>query len=180
MWFDGAERLLELASIVKIDVLAYDDRGLVEVVDRCAELRRATAGREGRDRGRCCRACLDLGFDYFQGYLLERPRNMTGKTLSGSQLGAARVASSLLSREFEVAELEAILRTEPALAFQLLQLAGIGARGSLRRRVRTLRDALVLVGPIRVQNWLALLMLRQSERLVQPSTRRRADAGADV
>jgi c-di-GMP-related signal transduction protein len=160
VWFDGAERLLELASIVKIDVLAYDAQALVDIVARCADFNVQLLA-EKVETEAVHQVCLDLGFDYFQGYFLERPRNVSGKTLSGSQIGSARIASSLLSRDFEIAELEAILRTEPAWAFQLLQLAGIGARNGLRRRVRTLRDALVLVGPVRVQNWLALLMLRQ-------------------
>jgi len=177
VWFDGAERFVELASIVKIDVLAYDEQGLVDIVGRCAAFNVQLLAEKVETQAQL-QLCLDLGFDYFQGYYLERPRNISGRTLSGSQLGAARIASSLLSREFEVAELEAILRTDPALAFQLLQLAGIGARGGLRRRVRTLRDALVLLGPIRVQNWLALLMLRQhgqssSHHLVIALTRAR-------
>jgi EAL and modified HD-GYP domain-containing signal transduction protein len=162
VWFEGAERLLELASIVKIDVLAYDEPGLVDIVARCAGYNVQLLA-EKVETEAVLQFCLDLGFDYFQGYFLERPRNMSGKTLSGAQVGATRIASSLLSRDFEVAELEEILRTEPALAFQLLRLAGIGAHNGLRRRVRTLRDALVLVGPVRVQSWLALLMLRQQD-----------------
>lgn len=177
VWFDGAERLLDLASIVKIDVLAYDEQGLVDIVDRCSAFDVQLLA-EKVETETMLQVCVDLGFEYFQGYLLERPRNVTGKTLRSSQVGAARIASSLLSREFEVAELEAMLRTEPGLAFQLLQLASIGARGSLRRQVRTLRDALVLVGPVRVQNWLALLMVRQqgessSHQLVVALTRAR-------
>jgi c-di-GMP-related signal transduction protein len=177
VWFDGAERLLDLASIVKIDVLAYDEQGLVDIVDRCSAFDVQLLA-EKVETETMLQVCLDLGFEYFQGYLLERPRNVTGKTLRSSQVGAARIASSLLSREFEVAELEAMLRTEPGLAFQLLQLASIGSRGSLRRQVRTLRDALVLVGPVRVQNWLALLMVRQqgessSHQLVVALTRAR-------
>jgi EAL and modified HD-GYP domain-containing signal transduction protein len=177
VWFDGAERLLELASIVKIDVLQYDAHSLVDIVTRCADFNVRLLA-EKVETPADFQICLDLGFDYFQGYHLERPRNVSGKTLSGAQIGAARIASSLLSREFEVVELEEILRTEPALAFQLLQLAGIGARNGLRRQVRTLRDALVMVGPVRVQNWLALLMLHQhdqsaSHQLVVALTRAR-------
>jgi c-di-GMP-related signal transduction protein len=163
VWFDGAERFLELASIVKLDVLDYDADALSDMVARCAEFDVQLLAEKVETEAELAR-CRDLGFEYFQGYFLERPRSVSGKALSGSQIASARIASTLLSREFEVTELEAILRTEPGLAFQLLQLAGIGARHGLRRRVRTLRDALVLVGPARVQNWLVLLMLRQGDQ----------------
>jgi c-di-GMP-related signal transduction protein len=159
VWFDGAERFLELASIVKIDVLEYAPDELAELAVRCRRYDVQLLAEKVETRAQL-EAGLELEFDYFQGYFLERPSNVSGKTLNASELGAARIATSLLQREFELAELEDVLRTEPGLAYQLIQLAGIGTRHGLRRRVRTLRDALILVGPTRVQSWLALLLLR--------------------
>jgi c-di-GMP-related signal transduction protein len=90
VWFDGAERLLDLVSIVKIDVLAYDEQGLVDIVARCAAFNVQLLA-EKVETEAVLLFCLDLGFDYFQGYLLERPRNMSGKTLSGAQFGSDRI-----------------------------------------------------------------------------------------
>ena len=45
------------------------------------------------------------------------------------------------------------------MTHQLLQLAGIGAAGGMKRTVRTIRQALVLVGWRRLQSWVALLLL---------------------
>lgn len=160
LWFEGAERMLEIVSIVKIDLRQVSGPDLPALVARCREFDVELVAEKVETEAELA-TCLELGFDYFQGYLLERPRNVSGKTLSGSALTTARIASGLLSREVELAELEDILRTDPGLSFQLLQLAGMGTRHGLRRRIRTLRDALVLVGPVRVQNWLALLMLRK-------------------
>ena len=160
VWFEGAERLLELASVVKLDLLQYSEAELTEVVTRCREYNVRLLAEKVESEAQL-ELCMELKFDYFQGYFLERPRNVSGRTLSGSQLGTARIAASLLNREFEVSELEEIVRTEPGLAYQVLQLAGIGSRHGLRRQVRSLRDALILVGPMRVQSWLALMMLRE-------------------
>lgn len=160
VWFDGAERLLELASVVKLDLLQYSESELTDVVSRCRDHNVRLLAEKVESEAQLD-LCMELKFDYFQGYFLERPRNVSGRTLSGSQLGTARLAASLLNREFEVAELEDIVRTEPGLAYQVLQLAGIGSRHGLRRQVRSLRDALILVGPMRVQSWLALMMLRE-------------------
>lgn len=74
-------------------------------------------------------------------------------------LGKLRLAASLVTNDFEIAELEAIVRTEPGMAYQLLQLASIGSREGMRREIRTLRDALIFVGFRKVQNWIALLLL---------------------
>ena len=58
-----------------------------------------------------------------------------------------------------IAELEDIVRRDPALSLQLLQLASIGATGGMCRTVRTLRNALVLVGWRRLQSWASLLLI---------------------
>jgi EAL and modified HD-GYP domain-containing signal transduction protein len=160
--FEGAEPLLEVADLAKIDVRRLDDAGLLERVTSCRRFDIELVAihvETGDDVERCFAA----GFDYVQGYALSRPRSVAGRTLQPSALGPMRVAASLLGDEFEVHELEDILRTEPAMTYQLFQLAGVGARDGMRRDVRTLRDALVLVGSVRVQSWVALLMLRPQE-----------------
>ncbi|UQX86892.1 EAL domain-containing protein [Jatrophihabitans telluris] len=161
VWVEGAEPFLELASIVKIDLrrLSGTDE-LIALVERCRtfDVELLAEKVETEEELQLCR---DLGFDYFQGYALSRPRVVAGRALESTQLGALRMSASLLGSEFDLDELEQILRTEPALALQLLQLAAIGARGGLRREIRTLRDALILVGAVRVQSWIALLLLRK-------------------
>jgi EAL and modified HD-GYP domain-containing signal transduction protein len=70
------------------------------------------------------------------------------------------LAASLLGDAFELAELENILRIEPAMTYQLLRLAGAGADNGMRRQLRSIREALVLIGSVRLQSWVALLLLR--------------------
>lgn len=160
-WFEGAEQLLRLASIVKIDLMRTRADELAELAERCRAygvelLAEKIETDEDFDR------CVALGFDLFQGYALARPRNVQGRTLEASRLGPIRVATSLMSTDFDVAELEEILRTEPGMTFQLLQMAAVGNHDGLRREVHTLRDALVLVGSVRVQSWIAFLLMRKN------------------
>jgi c-di-GMP-related signal transduction protein len=159
VWFEGAERYLELASVVKVDLLQTKPDELADVIERCRQydvqlLAEKIETEEDYQR------CLDLGFDLFQGYALARPRNVPGRTIESSRLGAIRLASSLMDDKFELDEIEEILRSEPGMTYQLLQLAAIGSRDGLRRPVHSLRDAVILVGSVRVQSWAALLLLR--------------------
>ena len=69
----GTEALLELADIVKIDVLEYTDEELGECVRRLAPynltlLAEKVETHEMYDR------CRKLGFELFQGYFLSRPQ----------------------------------------------------------------------------------------------------------
>ena len=103
--------------------------------------------------------CESLGFDYFQGNLLARPHAAPSGPLAPGRLAGLRVSARLLDAECPITVIEDIIRGDPAMSHQLLQLAGAGAAGGMRRTVRTLRQALVLVGWRRLQSWVALLLL---------------------
>jgi c-di-GMP phosphodiesterase len=77
------------------------------------------------------------------------------------------MATAMLSDDLELDELEQIVRSDPALAMHLMQAASVGRLGETRRRIDSLRHALVLMGTRRARNWAALLLARsatQSER----------------
>jgi EAL and modified HD-GYP domain-containing signal transduction protein len=158
VWFDGAEALLELAHIVKVDLRITPADELAALMDRLRPYNLKLVA-EKVETDEEYQLCLDLGFHYFQGYALARPVVLPGRTLSSSQLGRLRMASALLGRDFEVCELEAIISTEPGLTYQLLQMAGAGGLAGTRRRIRNVRDAFVMVGTRRLQNWIALLSM---------------------
>ncbi|HXQ59120.1 MAG TPA: EAL domain-containing protein [Acidimicrobiales bacterium] len=157
-WFEGAEALLELASIVKIDLQITRWADMPELLDRCRgfDVDLLAEKVETTDD---LRRCEEFGFDYFQGYLLARPRFVPGRALDPGQLGRLRMAARLLDRECPIAELVDVVRSDPAMTQQLLQLAGIGTARGMRRTVHSVHDALVIVGWRRLQSWVALLLI---------------------
>src|SRR5690606_38850190 len=84
----------------------------------------------------------------------------------------------LLSRDLDLDRIEDVLRGDPALVIQLLNMASAGAGGGLRRQVRSLREALVVMGTARIREWAALVILsrhsqKQSDALVTTLVRAR-------
>ncbi len=156
--FDGAEELLEMASIVKIDPDAVDRQELAELVAGCRRFHVDVIA-TNVDTPAVLGRCEALGFDYFQGYLLARPHAAPSGPLAPGRLAGLRVSARLLDAECPITVIEDIIRGDPAMSHQLLQLAGVGAAGGMKRTVRTLRQALVLVGWRRLQSWVALLLL---------------------
>lgn len=158
VWFDGAERLLDLASIVKIDVLALDHDELRATIDRCRDFDVRLLAEKVETRAQL-RECVELGFDYFQGYLLARPDIVSGRPLNPSSFAHLQLVAQLLDEECEAEQLEAIIEREPVLAQQILELAGIGADRGMRREVRTIREAVVLAGTRRMRSWASLMLM---------------------
>ncbi len=158
VYYPGSERLLELASIVKIDVLALEPDEVHETMGRCRAFdvrllaeKVETAEQLGR--------CVDLGFDYFQGYLLARPDVVAGRSLDRASFGRLRLVAKLLDEQCDIEEIEAVIHREPLLAEQLLRLAGLGAAHGLRRELRTVREAIVLLGTRRLRSWAGLMLM---------------------
>lgn len=151
-------RLAEFARVITVDAGDRPAQELAAIVQRFR-----TDGTEllarGVDTPEAVEACVAAGFDYLQGYAVPSPRHGGRRTLDASEFGPMRLAASLLGGSFEVSELESILRIEPGMTYQLLRLAGAGSDGGMRRQVRTIREALVLVGSVRLQSWVSLLLL---------------------
>jgi c-di-GMP-related signal transduction protein len=157
-WIPGAERLLELASIVKIDFQAISREELPALVERCRAYDvQLLAEKVETEEDIAC--AMGLGFELFQGYAIERPDVVRGQSVAASALAHVQLAMTLLTDEIEFDDLEEILRREPGLVVQVLQMASVGSHLGMRRQVRTVREALVLLGSTRIRQWVALTIL---------------------
>ncbi len=166
VWVDRAEELLEIASIVKIDVLAQSREDVVELVRRC-RAHDVLLLAEKVETAEQLAWAVEVGFHLFQGYVIERPAHVRGQALPASAAAHVQLAVHVLAEELDFGDIEGILRREPGLVVQLLQMAGRGGRGGLRREVRTIREALVVLGTAQVRQWLALTLL-QGQRSTNP------------
>jgi c-di-GMP-related signal transduction protein len=158
VWVPGAERLLELAHVVKLDVLAMTRTEVLALVQRCRpfDVRLLAEKVETADD---LSWAMDAGFDYFQGYAIERPAVVHGRTIGASAAAQVDLALSMLTEDLDLDALEETLRREPGLVVQVLQLASYGANRGLRREVHTVREALMLLGTARIRQWIALTVL---------------------
>lgn len=88
---------------------------------------------------------LELGFDYFQGFALGRPFGVAQKPLPGLSPVHARLLEVVSRAEVSTDELEDVVRLDPTLSYRVLAYAN-SARAAQRRKVDSLRAALVLFG----------------------------------
>lgn len=72
----ACDPLLEIADIIKIDVLMLDPQSLSELV-RCLKPWRPKLLAEKVESRECARRCRALGFQFFQGFFFGRPAVLT-------------------------------------------------------------------------------------------------------
>ena len=113
----------------------------------------------GCDTADDLRVALRSGALWFQGSAVQSPPVREGARIAPSALAQVRLGVELISRDLDVKRIEAVLRPEPALVAQLLDLAAAGRYRGMRGQVRSLREALVVMGNRRVQRWAAVTIL---------------------
>ena len=160
--FEQAEPFLEVASIVKIDLLEVPPAELDELIARFKTEEKIVLAEKVETVAQL-ESCKAMGFDLFQGYLLARPSLVRGRRLAPEQISCMQLATSLLGEQLSVDELEVLVRRDPALTLQLLQVASIGASRGMQRNVRSVREALVLLGSRQLQSWISLIPSRVVE-----------------
>lgn len=150
------EAVLPYVSVVKIDVLAVaapDLPGLVAGLRRASG--RALLLAEKVETAEVRRACLDLGFDLFQGFHFARPELVSGRRLEPEKLALLRLLA-LSQTDCENEELESELRRHPDLVFNLLRVVNSVAVGAVES-VGTVRQALIVLGRRQLRRWILLL-----------------------
>jgi c-di-GMP-related signal transduction protein len=133
-WADPDDPLLELVSIMKLDVLARSSAQLETDVERCAGLGVELVAVKVETPEQMAR-CRDLGFGLFQGYLLSRP---------------------------DVVDIQRVVETDAALSYRFLRLAGEGAARGMYRKISSVREGVVLLGHHRLRAWVMLMLLAGS------------------
>ncbi|MCC6588546.1 MAG: HDOD domain-containing protein [Bryobacterales bacterium] len=103
--------------------------------------------------------CSALGFDYFQGYFFARPVTITRRELPANKIAALRVLREANRRDIDLAQLEAVLRQDPSLCYKLLRYVNSAAFG-FSRTIDSIKSALILIGDIRIRQWVSLAVMR--------------------
>jgi EAL and modified HD-GYP domain-containing signal transduction protein len=154
-----ADRLLKIATIVKLDVRQHglDGIGIQMSQIRAAGYQGAFLAEKVEDETEFAR-CMELGFDLFQGWFFCRPELVEGRPLSTSALDAMRSAATLTTPDLSFDELERIVSHDPALTVRLLRLLNSAAFPTTRR-IATVREALVMLGERTVRQWAMLIIL---------------------
>jgi EAL and modified HD-GYP domain-containing signal transduction protein len=149
--------LVELADIIKIDVLASDRTTVAEQVEllRHYDVQLLAEKVETQEDFTYCKI---LGFEYFQGYFFCRPDVVKGQRSPTNRLMILELLARLQSPGTTFRELEAIISRDVSLSYKVLRAAN-AAIYSQARKVKSIHQALRLVGLTAMTNIVSLFLL---------------------
>jgi EAL and modified HD-GYP domain-containing signal transduction protein len=156
VWSSEYRRLLELATIVKVDVLDQPAARLDEVAQHLAPYDvRLLAERVETAEVRAL--CAGLGYELFQGYYFARPEIVVKRTLASDELAIVQAMNVMRDPRATDGDAEAVFSADLSLSYKLLRMVNAAARGG--RGIESIRHAVQLSGRVEVSKWLALLLV---------------------
>jgi len=148
-------RLLPVIDFVKMDLRELPVVTLLSLAPRLRTTGKRLVAEKVETHSEY-RTCLDIGFDYFQGYYFAKPTVMTGRKLSPSQTTVLDLMN-LVTSEADNSEIEKVVKREVTLGLNLLRLVNTPAVGATRR-IESISQALILLGRRQLQRWLQILL----------------------
>ena len=100
--------------------------------------------------------CRELGVDLYQGYFFARPKMISGKRLTHSELALLKLMA-LIEADSDSTVIESALKEEPSLTMDLLRLTN-SAASAVQHRITSIGHAITVLGRQRLQRWLQLLL----------------------
>ena len=149
--------LLGFAQIIKIDLMGIDQKQLPNMVATFKQYDIQLLA-EKVETQQEFKNCLDLGFDYFQGYYFSKPDIIKGRRLDASQIVALRSLSKLQDPKASFPELEEVIAQDVVLGYKLLKLVNSGYY-SLSTQVKSIRQAISFIGINQLRAWITLLLM---------------------
>lgn len=149
--------LLELASIVKVDVLALGVDAAIEQLERLRPHGVTVLAEKLEDEHEFER-CRDAGFALFQGYFFCRPELVERPQIPAGGAAALTAAAVLTRTDVTFEEIRDVVSNDPGLALRLLRLLNSAAltRGT---EITTVHQALMMLGARRVREWATIIAL---------------------
>ena len=152
---EEVDKLLDLVDVIKIDLKGVARHDLPALA---ASLRRANKKllAEKVETVEEFRLCMELGFEYFQGYYFARPVILSGRKITPSEMVILRLLE-LLHAESDDAAIDSAVKRDALTSLNLLRLVNSRAASS-GRRIESVTEAIAKLGRKQLRRWLQILL----------------------
>lgn len=155
------QKLMPLVKIIKIDIAGMSKSTMTQLVAHF-KLEKKLLLAEKVETIEQFRDCMELGFDYFQGYYFARPVILSGKKLAPSQLAIMNLMT-LIAADAETSHIEQNIKKDASLVLTLLRLANTPGLG-VTQRIDSLNQALTVLGRRQLQRWLQIILYAEHSK----------------
>lgn len=158
--------ILPFVSFVKIDIENIDTQTIKQHMPaiKKAGFKAIALRVETSDQ---LAACVELGFDYFQGYFFAKPEVMRQKNIPSSKLVMLELLRVTSEKQFNFDEISKIIERDVSISFMLLRFIN-NPLVNKRYKITTLRHALNFMGEVEIKKFIALIALANMGQFKPP------------
>ena len=150
--------LVPFADIIKVDLMELSQSDLKMHIMKIKSTSNIKLLAEKVETKEDFDFCKQLGFDYFQGYFLEKPVIIAGQKMPANKIAILQLINRLQDPNIEVDELQELIKTDVSLTYKILRY--INSPGfSLDAEVTSIKQALMLLGLNALKHWMTLVVL---------------------
>ncbi len=153
----GFEPFLEIADIVKIDVIGLSPPEIIRIAQQLNRYPCRLLAEKIEDR-QTYQLTRSLGFSFFQGYFFSKPELISGRKISTENIGKMQLMQELADEDFEVKKLAGIIANDISLSYRLLKHIN-SSFYALRQKIQSITQAITLLGGDALRQWLAVILL---------------------
>jgi len=149
------QSFLQIADFVKIDVLLTGFAEQERLVQDCHK-RSIPVIAEKVETDEQFHRCVDLGYDYFQGYFFCRPQIVERRSVPAHKRVYWELLQAANASVFDLHRISMIFRQDVSLSYRLLRYLNSAAFG-FRSEIRSIPHALTLLGETAMRKWISLV-----------------------
>ncbi len=148
--------LIELADFIKVDFMASGPEERRRLAERYGSNAHMLA--EKVETANDVQTGLEIGYEYFQGFFFCKPEMISRNEIPGFKLNYLRLLEQISHPDLDFDQLQRIVGQDVSLTVKLLRLLNSAAFG-FQHEVKSVKQALVLLGELQVKRWATLLAL---------------------
>lgn len=159
IYHESLQPLVTLADLVKIDIMTLSRDEIRQHVNALRQhpLRLLAEKVETQED---FNFCMELGFDYFQGYFFAQPKVIRGQRLPNNRLAILKLLGRLQDPNITPEQLEELIAQDIAFSYRILRYVN-SASLALPRKIESIRQAVVILGLQAIKSWTTLLAMSQ-------------------
>ena len=148
------DQLLQLVDIIKVDIKGVATNALAQLAESLKRTGKKLLA-EKVETIEEFRMCMELGFEYFQGYYFARPVILSGRKITPSEIGILRLLELVNSHAGSEAIVSAVKR-DAMISLNLLRL--VNSRSVPAARIESVSQAVEHMGRRQLARWLQILL----------------------
>ena len=156
--FDQSHKeILDYIEIIKIDVLNLNQQQIEQQVKQLIGFKGKLLAEkiETFDEFEFCKS---IGFDYYQGFFLSKPKNVHGQKIPTHKLSIIQILSKIYHQDTKTDDIKKQIQMDVSLSYRLLRYLNSNNFG-FETKIQSIDDAVNTLGIENLRKWVTLVSI---------------------